>query len=58
MGGWETAVQTGSVGGVMPDRDSKRRIVYLKDDPAARSPGAKCPSISCPGHCACVSKTK
>ena len=55
----EANTQVQSTGGTTPNSsNSRRRIVYLKDQPDARLTGGMCPSISCPGHCACVSKTK
>lgn len=35
----------------------ERRIVYLKDDPDTRPEGTMCPSVTCPGHCSCASKS-
>ena len=35
----------------------ERRIVYLKDDPDTRPENVMCPSVTCPGHCSCASKS-
>lgn len=39
-------------------KGGSRRIVYFKDPLGVRPNGGRCPSISCPGHCSCASKTK
>jgi len=34
----------------------ERRIVYLKDHSDTRPEDIMCPSVTCPGFCACYSK--